>query len=82
MLKIDTEGHDENVLKSFVSEETATHRLPLLILWEAKYYGDAVRKEEALKSYLFLKDRLEKRGYVVSPPGNDAFALLTTASNK
>lgn len=76
VLKIDTEGHDQSVVESFVNDATPANRLPLLILWEAKYYGTDSRKARAMKKYLAMKEYLEKRGYVLSIPGVDVCAIL------
>eukprot|EP01038_Epipyxis_sp_PR26KG_P004821 gene4821-6756_t len=67
VLKIDVEGHDYEVLMSFMSEEVPQSELPLLIDFEAKSIA---------KKYPAAKARMESRGYVVSPFGQDGFALL------
>lgn len=51
----------------FISPETPTSELPLLIEFEAKSIG---------KKFPAAKANLEARGYVVTPFGADGFALL------
>lgn len=67
VLKIDVEGHDYEVLMSFLKDEIPDSDLPLLIDFEAKSIA---------KKYPAAVKRMEERGYVVSPYGADGFALL------
>lgn len=67
VLKIDAEGHDYEVLMSFVKEGTRHSELPLLIEFEAKSIG---------KKFPAAKEHMEKMGYAVSDFGADGFALL------
>lgn len=67
ILKIDVEGHDYEVLMSFVNEQTPQRELPILIEFEGKSIG---------KDYPAAKATLESRGYVVSDFAADGFAML------
>lgn len=67
VLKIDVEGHDYEVLMSFLKPSTPDRELPLLIDFEAKSIA---------KKYPAAVKTMEERGYVVSPYGADGFALL------
>ena len=67
VLKIDVEGHDHEVLMSFVNERTPIGELPLLIMFEAKSVG---------KHFPAAKAEMEKVGYVVSDFAADGFAML------
>lgn len=67
VLKIDVEGHDYEVLMSFVNEHTPLKELPILIEFEGKSIG---------KDYPAAKATLEGRGYVVSDFAADGFAML------
>eukprot|EP01039_Chlorochromonas_danica_P007692 gene7692-8499_t len=67
ILKIDVEGHDFEVLMSFFRWDTPTHDLPLIVEFEAKSIA---------KNYPKARERLESLGYVVSPFGQDGFAIL------
>jgi hypothetical protein len=67
VLKIDVEGHDHEVLMSFVNLNTPAAELPLLIEFEAKSIG---------KHFPAAKAELEKIGYVVSDFAADGFAML------
>lgn len=67
ILKIDVEGHDYDVLMSFLKDEIGDNDLPLLICFEAKSIGP---------KYPAAKAHMEKRGYIVTPFGQDGFALL------
>lgn len=67
ILKIDVEGHDYEVLMSFVNEHTPQRELPILIEFEGKSIG---------KDYPAAKATLEGRGYVVSDFAADGFAML------
>lgn len=66
VLKIDVEGHDYDVLMSFV-RDVPTGDLPLLIEFEAKSIG---------AKFPAAKIQLEQRGYIVSKFAADGFALL------
>ena len=66
VLKIDVEGHDYDVLMSFV-RDVPTGDLPLLIEFEAKSIG---------AKFPAAKLQLEQRGYVVSKFAADGFAML------
>ena len=66
VLKIDVEGHDYDVLMSFV-RDVPTGDLPLLIEFEAKSIG---------AKFPAAKVQLEQRGYIVSKFAADGFALL------
>ncbi len=52
---------------SFLKDEIPVNDLPLLICFEAKSIGP---------KYPAAKEHMEKRGYVVTPFGQDGFALL------
>jgi len=67
ILKVDVEGHDYEVLSSFLTTNM-TNELPLLVSFEAKSL-----KENYPKMVTLLKSK----GYVVSPFKSDGFALLT-----
>lgn len=67
VLKIDVEGHDYDVLMSFIPESIPNHELPLLINFEAKSIAE---KFPDMKAYM------ERRGYIVSNFATDGFALL------
>ena len=67
VLKIDVEGHDHEVLMSFVNEKTPAAELPLMIMFEAKSVG---------KHFPAAKAEMEKVGYVVSEFAADGFAML------
>lgn len=67
ILKIDAEGHDYEVLMGFVGPDTPVQELPLLIEFEAKSIGP---------KFPTAKANLEARGYVVTPFGQDGFAML------
>ena len=67
ILKIDAEGHDHEVLMSFVNQNTPLAELPLLIEFEAKIIE---------KHFATVKRDLENIGYVVSDYAGDAVALL------
>ena len=66
VLKIDVEGHDYDVLMSFV-RDVPNNDLPLLIEFEAKSIGP---------KFPTARLTLEQRGYVVSNFSQDGFALL------
>jgi len=66
VLKIDVEGHDYDVLMSFV-RGVPNNDLPLLIEFEAKSIG---------AKFPLAKATLEERGYVVSNYSQDGAALL------
>jgi hypothetical protein len=68
VLKVDVEGHDYQVLMSFLNDDMPSVALPLLISFEAK----SINAENTV----LLKAQLAKRGYVVSHMANDGFALL------
>ena len=70
VLKIDVEGHDHEVLMSFVNKDTPLMELPLLIEFEAKSIG---------KHFPAAKEEMEKAGYVVSDFAADGFAMLKGA---
>jgi len=70
VLKIDVEGHDHEVLMSFVNKDTPLMELPLLIEFEAKSIG---------KHFPAAKAEMEKVGYVVSDFAADGFAMLKGA---
>jgi hypothetical protein len=70
ILKIDVEGHDYDVLMSFV-RDVPNNDLPLLIEFEAKSIGS---------KFPAARSTLEQRGYVVSNFSQDGFALLKAAS--
>ncbi len=67
ILKIDVEGHDHEVLMSFVNQNTPLAELPLLIEFEAKSIG---------KHFPAAKIEMENVGYVVSDFAADGFAML------
>lgn len=67
ILKVDVEGHDYQVLKSFLDDSIPVSSLPMLISFEAK----SLRENEAA-----LRQQLLDRGYVVSHLANDGFAML------
>mmetsp|Transcript_31988 Transcript_31988/g.46090 ORF Transcript_31988/g.46090 Transcript_31988/m.46090 type:complete len:398 (+) Transcript_31988:3-1196(+) len=67
VLKIDVEGHDYDVLMSFLSQDVPNSELPLLINFEAKSIAD---------KFDLAKQAMENRGYVVSHFATDGFALL------
>eukprot|EP01031_Cornospumella_fuschlensis_P027018 gene27018-32642_t len=67
ILKVDVEGHDYQVLMSFLNDDMPTFVLPLLISFEAKSISS---------HYEELRAHLVKRGYIVSHFANDGFALL------
>jgi hypothetical protein len=67
VLKIDVEGHDYEVLMSFINDHTPLEELPILIEFEGKSIG---------KDYPAAKATLESRGYVVSNFAADGFAML------
>lgn len=67
VLKIDVEGHDHEVLMSFVNKNTPLAELPLLIEFEAKSIG---------KYFPEAKLEMESCGYVVSDFAADGFAML------
>lgn len=67
VLKIDVEGHDHEVLMSFVNLKTPAAELPLLIEFEAKSIGE---------HFPAAKKELEEIGYVVSNFAADGFAML------
>eukprot|EP01032_Pedospumella_encystans_P014682 gene14682-16844_t len=67
VLKIDVEGHDFEVLTGFLRLDTPLEELPLLIDFEAKSIA---------KKYPLAKERMEQLGYIVSPFGQDGFAIL------
>lgn len=67
ILKIDVEGHDFQVLMSFFRWDTPVSQLPLLVEFEAKSIA---------KNFPKAKERLESLGYIVSPYGQDGFAIL------
>lgn len=67
VLKIDVEGHDYEVLMSFINDKTPLEELPILIEFEGKSIG---------KDYPAAKATLESRGYVVSNFAADGFAML------
>lgn len=52
---------------SFLKDDVAVNDLPLLICFEAKSIGP---------KYPAAKAHMEKRGYIVTPFGQDGFALL------
>jgi len=66
ILKVDVEGHDKEVIFSFL-ENSKAEELPLLVMFEAKSLGDDYDATVALMS---------ARGYVVSEKKSDGFALL------
>jgi len=66
ILKVDVEGHDFEVLSSFLNT-TVTTSLPLLVAFEAKSLGPKYQTTVKL---------LQSRGYVVSDFKSDGFALL------
>ena len=70
VLKIDVEGHDYDVLLSFV-RDVPNNDLPLLIEFEAKSIGP---------KFPAARETLEQRGYVVSNFSQDGFALLKADS--
>ena len=51
----------------FISADTPVNELPLLIEFEAKSIG---------KKFPAAKANLEARGYIVTPFGQDGFAML------
>ncbi len=53
ILKVDVEGFDHKVVKSFIDDQYASYELPLLILFEAKVISPDDRK--------FITDLLAKR---------------------
>lgn len=61
------EGHDFDVLMSFLSHDTPPSQLPLIVDFEAKSIA---------KKYPLAKERMEYLGYAVTPFGQDGFALL------
>lgn len=68
VLKIDAEGHDFQVLSSFLRDEVPTEALPLLICFEAKSMHENLPR---------AREIMAARGYVVSEGAtNDGFALL------
>lgn len=67
VLKVDAEGHDYEVLMSFINPDVSDAQLPLLIDFEAKSLRDNYKDTVTL---------LQSRGYVVSEIQNDGFALL------
>jgi hypothetical protein len=67
VLKIDAEGHDYQVLASFLTNDTTNAELPLLINFEAK---------TMFEKYPLARAVLEKRGYAVSTFATDGFAML------
>jgi hypothetical protein len=67
VLKIDVEGHDHEVLMSFINEKVPLSELPLMVMFEAKSVG---------KFFPNAKARMEKIGYVVSDFAADGFAML------
>ena len=68
VLKIDVEGHDYEVLMSFVNQDTPRNELPLLIEFEGKSIG---------KDYPKAKQTMEEIGYIVSDFAADGFAILS-----
>jgi len=70
VLKIDVEGHDHEVLMSFVNKDTPLMELPLLIQFEAKSIGE---------HFPAAKEEMQKVGYVVSDFAADGFAMLKGA---
>lgn len=69
VLKIDVEGHDFEVLMGFLNDKAMIREygLPLLIDFEAKSIS---------KKFPQARDRMTSLGYIVSPFGQDGFALL------
>ena len=69
VLKIDVEGHDYQVLMGFLNDKAMIREygLPLLIDFEAKSIA---------KKFPHARDRMLSLGYIVSPFGQDGFALL------
>ena len=69
VLKIDVEGHDFEVLMGFLNDKAMIREygLPLLIDFEAKSIA---------KKFPQARDRMISLGYIVSPFGQDGFALL------
>jgi len=69
VLKIDVEGHDFEVLMGFLNDKAMIREygLPLLIDFEAKSIA---------KKFPKARDRMTSLGYIVSPFGQDGFALL------
>eukprot|EP01031_Cornospumella_fuschlensis_P032060 gene32060-38769_t len=70
ILKIDVEGHDYEVLMGFMAEDAPVSSLPLIVAFEAKSIA---------KKFPKVKARMEQLGYVVSPFGQDGFAILPAA---
>eukprot|EP01038_Epipyxis_sp_PR26KG_P004820 gene4820-6755_t len=67
VLKIDAEGHDYDVLMSFLPDDVPNNELPLLINFEAKSIAE---------KFPLAKSNMEKRGYIVSNFATDGFAML------